>query len=192
MRLISQVETAVPASVNRYLLPRERTVITVRRHPATLIPHLVMAGAGVLAARTLAGRSERQEIARGAYLLFPLYLLYRGAAWPTAYLAVTNERIILIHGVLTRTAAATLMHNATGLTLRRTVPGRLLGYGTLIFEGPGPRRVLRKVRYVPYPEQLYLEIAGLLGREEPDETEPQAQDGRGMTGYDPADPFQQG
>ena len=179
MRLVSQVETEVPASVNRYLLPRERTVITVRRHPATLIPHLVMAAGGLLAARRLAGRSARPGIARGADLLFPLYFLYRGAAWPTTYLAVTSERIMLIHGVLTRTAAATLLQNATGLTLRRTVPGRLLGYGTLIVDCPGRRPVLRKVRYVPYPEQLYLEIASLLGPEEPDETEPQAQDDRG-------------
>ena len=113
MRLLSPVETRPTPSVDRYLLPRELTVITVRMHPATLIGHLVMAGGGLLAARKLTSRSASPEIARGAYLL-PLYLLYRGAAWPATYLVVTNERIMLVRGVLTRTAAAIPFQKVTG------------------------------------------------------------------------------
>jgi Bacterial PH domain len=191
MRLVSPVKTGPPASVNRYLLPQERPVITVRMHPATLTAHLVMAGGGLLAAWKLASRSARPEIAWGAYLLLPLYFLYRGAAWPATYLPVTNERMMLIRGVLTRTAAAIPLQRVAGLTLQRTVPGRLLGYGTLIVDCPGRRQVFRKVRYLPYPEQLYLEISSLLGREELDETAHPAHGGEGMTEHDSADPFQQ-
>ena len=36
MRLVPNTDT-VPASVNRYLLPHERQVITVHQHPAVLI-----------------------------------------------------------------------------------------------------------------------------------------------------------
>ena len=36
MRLVPNTDT-VPASVNKYLLPHERQVITVHRHPAVLI-----------------------------------------------------------------------------------------------------------------------------------------------------------
>jgi len=139
-------------------------------HPATLTGHLVMAGAGLLAAMKLTSRSARREIAWGGYLLFPLYFLYQGAAWPATYLVVTNERMMLVRGMLTRTAAAMPLEKVTGLTLQRTVAGRLLGYGTLIVDCPGRRQVFRKVRYLPYPEQLYLEISHLLGREELDET----------------------
>jgi Bacterial PH domain len=170
MRLASRAGTGPPASVNRYLLPREHPVITVRMHPATLTGHLVMAGAGLLAAMKLASRPARPGIAWGGYLLFPLYFLYRGAAWPATYLVVTDERMMLVRGMLTRTAAAMPLQKVTGLTLQRTVAGRLLGYGTLIVDCPGRRQVFRKVRYLPYPEQLYLEIYGLLSREEPDET----------------------
>jgi uncharacterized membrane protein YdbT with pleckstrin-like domain len=70
--------------------------------------------------------------------------------------------MLLIHGLLSRTAAAMPMDKVTGLTLQRTVLGRLLGYGTLIVASPGRRQAFRKVRYLPYPEQLYLEISGLL------------------------------
>ena len=190
MRLVSPVETGPPASVNRYLLPQESSVITVRMHPATLSGHLIMAAGGLLAARKLTSRSARPGIAWGAYLLFPVYFLYRGATWPATYLVVTNERMMLIRGLLTRTAAAMPLQKVTGLTLQCTVPGRLLGYGTLIVDCPGRRQVFRKVRYVPYPEQLYLEISSLLGREELDETAHPADGGEGMTEHDSADPFQ--
>src|SRR5262249_59535916 len=107
MRLVSPVETGPPASVNRYLLPQERSVITVRMHPATLTGHLLMAGAGLLAAMKLTSRSARPEIAWGGQLLFPLYFLYRGAAWSASYLVVPNKRMMLVRGMLTRTGAAT-------------------------------------------------------------------------------------
>jgi uncharacterized membrane protein YdbT with pleckstrin-like domain len=179
MRLVNPAEPGPPASVNRYLLPQESSVITVRMHPATLTGHLVMAGAGLLTAMKLTSRSARPELAWGGYLLFPLYFLYRGAAWSATYLVVTDERMMLVRGVLTRTTAAMPLQKVTGLTLQRTVAGRLLGYGTLIVDCPGRRQVFRKVRYLPYPEQLYLEISNLLSREEQDETAYPADGGEG-------------
>ena len=73
---------------------------------------------------------------------------------------------MLIGGLLRRTATARPLDQVTGLTLQRTVLGRLLGYGTLIVISPSRRQAFRKVRYLPYPEQLYLEISGLLRPEE--------------------------
>ena len=43
MRLASPVETGRQRSVNWYLLPQERSVITVRMHPATLAGPLILA-----------------------------------------------------------------------------------------------------------------------------------------------------
>jgi hypothetical protein len=183
MRLVSPVETGAPTSVDRYLLPYERSVIAVRMHPATLTWPLILAGGGLLAARKLTGRSTRPDVVWGAHLLLPLYLLYRVAAWPVTYLAVTSGRMVLIRGPLSSTAAAVSLDKVTGLTLQRTVLGRLLGYGTLIADCSGRRQAFRKVRYVPYPEQLYLEISGLIWREEPDET-------ADTTEYDSAEPFE--
>jgi hypothetical protein len=191
MRLVSPVEIEPPTSVNRYLLPQERSVITVRMHPAALAGPLILAGGGLLAARKLTNRSARPDVVWGAYLLVSLYSLYRVAAWPVTYLAVTSERMVLIRGLISRTAAAMPLDKVTGLTLRRTVLGRLLGHGTLIADCPGRRQAFRKLRYVPYPEQLYLEISGLLWREEMDETALPAYGGEGMTAYDSAEPFQQ-
>ena len=168
-------------SVNRYLLPDERSVITVRMHPAALAGPLVLACGGLVAARKLASRSPRSDIVWGAYLPVPLYFLRRLAAWPVTYLVVTDGRMVLIGGLLRRTAAATPLGQVTGLRLQRTVLGRLLGYGTLVVISPSPRQAFRKVRYLPYPEQLYLEISGLLRPEEQGGTTSQQGGGEEVT-----------
>jgi membrane protein YdbS with pleckstrin-like domain len=184
MRQVRPEQIGLPRSVDRYLLPDERSVITVRMHPAALAGPLVLACGALVAARKLAGRSPRPEIVWGAYLLLPLYLLRRLAAWPVSYFTVTDKRMVLTGGLLIRTAAAMPLERVTGLTLQRTVPGRLFGYGTLIVTSASRRQAFRKVRYLPYPEQLYLEISGLLWPQEQSDDE-------GMTAQDSAGPFQQ-
>jgi len=184
MRQVRPEQIGLPRSVDRYLLPDERSVITVRMHPAVLAGPLVLACGALAAARKLAGRSPRPGIVWGACLLAPLYVLRRLAAWPVSYLAVTDRRMVLTGGLLVRTAAAMSVDKVTGLTLQRTVAGRLFGYGTLIVTAASRRQAFRKVRYLPYPEQLYLEISGLLWPEE------QSDDER-MTAQDSPGPLQQ-
>lgn len=191
MRQVSPAQIGPPASVNRYVLPDERSVITVRMHPAALAGPLVLACGGLAAARKLASRSPRSDIVWGAYLLVPLYFLRRLAAWPVTYLVVTDGRMMLIGGLLRRTATAMPLDQVTGLTLQRTVLGRLLGYGTLIIISPSRRQAFRKVRYLPYPEQLYLEISGLLRPEEQAGTISQQGGGEEVTVQDSSGPFQQ-
>jgi hypothetical protein len=159
-------------------------------HPAALAGPLILVCGGLVAARNLTSRSARPDIIWGGYLLLPLYFLRRLAAWPVTYLAVTDRRIVVIGGLASRTAAAMPLDKVTGLTLQRTIPGRLLGYGTLIVASPGRRQAFGKVRYLPYPEQLYLEISALLWPEEAVGTV-SLQGGEGMTAYDTAEPFQQ-
>jgi len=64
----------------------------------------------------------------------------------------------------------------TDMSFQRTFPGRLLGYGEFIVESAGQDQALRRVRFIPYPEQLYLLICGMLfpssADDEDDEGEP--------------------
>ena len=48
MRLLP-AQSGPPAAVNRYLLPDECSVITVRMHPAALAGPLILAGGGLVA-----------------------------------------------------------------------------------------------------------------------------------------------
>ena len=148
--------------MERYLLPRERSCIAVRMHPAVLAGPVIVISGGLVAARKLASRAERPGLVWGAYLLLLLDSSRRAAAWPITYFVVTNERMLLIRGSLFRTVAAMPLDKATGLTLHRSILGRLVGYGSLIVASPGQRQAFRRVRPVPYPEQLYLEVSGLL------------------------------
>jgi hypothetical protein len=191
MRQLIPAQTELPASVNRLLLPYEHSVLTVRMHPAALAGPLILAGGGLTAARNLASRSARPDLIWGACLVLPLPFLRRLAAWPVTYLAVTDKRIVVIGGLACRAAAAMSADKVTGLTLQRTALGRLLGYGTLIITSSGRRQAFRKVRYVPYPDQLYLEIAAVLWPEELDRAVSPGGGAGAMTAYDPAEPFQQ-
>jgi hypothetical protein len=49
--------------------------------------------------------------------------------------------------------------------------GRLLGYGNFIVESAGQNQALRIVDHLPYPEQLYLEVCGLIFQEKEESTD---------------------
>jgi len=165
MRQVSPA-ASVPASVNRYLLPQERSVITVRMHPAVLARPLILASGlvsgGLVAARKLTGRPVRPEIVWGAPLPVLLYFLYRAAAWRVAYFTVTNKRMILINGLVVRKVAMMPLARVTDMSFQRSAMGRVFGYGEFIVESAEQEQALRSVNFLPYPEQLYLEVCGLL------------------------------
>ncbi len=50
----------------------------------------------------------------------------------------------------------------TDMSFQRTFAGRILGYGEFIVESAGQDQALRNIDHIPYPEQLYLEVCGML------------------------------
>jgi hypothetical protein len=50
----------------------------------------------------------------------------------------------------------------TDMSFQRTFSGRMLGYGEFIVESAGRDQALRTIDHIPYPEQLYLEVCGML------------------------------
>ena len=161
MRQVSPA-ASVPASVNRYLLPHERSCITVRKHPAELAGPLILVSGGLLAAGELTRRSVRPKIVWGAYLPVLLYFLQRVAARQATYFTVTDNRMILVSGFVVRKVAMMPLTRVTDMSFRRSALGRLLGYGEFIIESAGQEQALRTINFLPYPEQLYLEVCGLV------------------------------
>ena len=161
MRQVSPA-ASVPASVNRYLLPHERSCITVRKHPAELAGPLILVSGGLVAAGELTRRSVRPKIVWGAYLPVLLYFLQRVAAWQATYFTVTDMRMILVSGFMVRKVAMMPLARVTDMSFRRSALGRLLGYGEFIIESAGQEQALRTINFLPYPEQLYLEVCGLV------------------------------
>jgi uncharacterized membrane protein YdbT with pleckstrin-like domain len=163
----------VPASVYKHLLPHERQVITVRFHPAVLIRPVAevlggLALAGLLSATVTRGNGTAMLVIWLLWLVLVLRLLYKIWAWLEDYFVVTSQRLVLATGIFTRTVNMMPLAKVTDMSFRRSTMGRLLGYGEFVIESAGQDQALRRVDHLPYPEQLYLEVCGLIFKDKGD------------------------
>ena len=166
MRLVPGTDT-VPNAVNKYLLPHEHQVITVRKHPAVLIKPIAVILAGLVLAAVVSTTVARNNgSAVGfvwiAWAVLLLWLVYKVFEWSQDFFIVTSRRMLLATGIITRKVAMMPLVKVTDMSFQRSSLGRLLGYGEFILESAGQDQALRVVNYLPYPEQLYLEVCGLI------------------------------
>jgi uncharacterized membrane protein YdbT with pleckstrin-like domain len=174
MRLVPSSDT-VPASVNKYLLPHERQVITVRRHPAVLIRPIAevlvgLALAGFLSNSAAHGNNTVILVIWVLWAVLVLRLALKVFEWSVDYFVVTSQRMLLATGIITRKVNMMPLGKVTDMSFQRSTIGRILGYGEFILESAGQDQALRIVDHLPYPEQLYLEVCGLIfkGKDEDD------------------------
>ena len=166
MRLISPGANP-PADVDRYLLPHEQEVITVRKHPAVLLAPIAWAAVGLIVAAVLSDTVLRHSsgltwIVWAIWGLVFLRFLWAAINWAVDYFVVTSHRFILTSGLFSRKVAMMPLVKVTDMTFQRSFLGRLFGYGTFILESAGQDQALSTVDYIPYPEQLYLEVCSLI------------------------------
>ena len=166
MRVTSRAASG-PAAVSKYLLPNEQQVIHTRRHPAILIgPSLLtLAGllvAALLSATVLRGYGAMITVIWVAWLVLFGWMIWNVINWAVDYFVVTSHRILLTSGVFTRKVAMMPLTKVTDMSFQRTFSGRMLGYGEFIVESAGRDQALRTIDHIPYPEQLYLEVCGML------------------------------
>jgi uncharacterized membrane protein YdbT with pleckstrin-like domain len=166
MRLVPNTDT-VPASVNRYLLPHERQVITVHQHPAILIRPIFevligLAIAGWLSNSVANGNGTVLLVIWIIWGLVFLRLVVKVFEWAETYFVVTSQRFLLATGIVTRKVNMMPLAKVTDMSFQRSAMGRILGYGEFILESAGQDQALTNVGYLPYPEQLYLEVCGLI------------------------------
>lgn len=128
--------------------PEERICLDARRHSVVLVRPL--------------GRAVALSTAGILLLLLPWPLPVAGAVvqavaavvalvavvrWDRTRFVVTTEKVFLVHGVTRRRASAVMLRSLRMVSLEQTLPGRLLGYGTL---QAGPL----EVEYVPDPRRV--------------------------------------
>jgi uncharacterized membrane protein YdbT with pleckstrin-like domain len=172
MRLVPNTDT-VPASVNRYLLPHERQVITVHQHPAVLIRPIfeVLVGLAIAGWLTTVFAKNNGTAILIIWILWGLVFLrlaIKVFEWGETYFVVTSQRFILATGLLTRKVNMMPLSKVTDMSFQRSTMGRILGYGEFILESAGQDQALNKVDHLPYPEQLYLEVCGLIFKDTDD------------------------
>lgn len=152
-----------PAGAARYLLPNEDCVAMVRRHPAVLLPASAYAVGGLLAAfivsaTLLRGHTTLILIIWGLWGLLMVRLIWQAINWAVDYFVITSKRILLTSGVFTRSVAMMPLSKVTDMSFRRSLAGRLLGYGEFVVESAGQDQALRTIDHIPYPEDLYRRV----------------------------------
>jgi uncharacterized membrane protein YdbT with pleckstrin-like domain len=166
MRLVTPGDSA-PTSVNRYLLPHESQVITVRHHPAVLMKPVALVLGGLIIAGFLSNTLASQvgsvvSWIWWAWLILLAWFVWQVAEWSVDYFVITNQRMILTTGLINRKVAMMPLGKVTDMSFQRSIAGRMLGYGEFVLESAGQDQALRTVGYLPYPEQLYLEVCEMI------------------------------
>lgn len=159
----------VPPVIAKYLLPHERQVITVRLHPAVLIRPVAEALGGLAVAAFLSAIVPRGKdsdlvllIIWLAWAVLFFRLVGRVWEWWDNHFVVTSQRLLLATGVFTKKVNMMPLQKVTDMSFQRSPMGQLLGYGEFIVESAGKDQALSHIDHLPYPEQLYLEVCGLI------------------------------
>ena len=79
-------------------------------------------------------------------------------SWSVDYFVVTSRRILMITGLVNRRVAGIPFPLVNDFSLHRSPVGRRLGFGEFRVRYGARDQVLQRIQYMPYPEQLYLEI----------------------------------
>lgn len=156
-----------PVTITKYLLPNEKRVITVRKHLAILVRPIAFLILGLVIAGALTGfvGVRHGQVLLAAWLLFLVvlgYFIYQAVQWWESYFVVTNQRCLQTSGLITRRVNMLPLVKVTDVILERNLRARLLGYGKLTLESAGTFQALGNIDFLPYPEQLYLEISMLI------------------------------
>ncbi|HEY0935410.1 MAG TPA: PH domain-containing protein [Trebonia sp.] len=100
------------------------------------------------------------------WLILVIRLLFKIYAWLEDYFVVTSKRLLLATGVFRKTVNMMPLSKVTDMRFERSPIGRIFGYGTFIVESAGQEQALHTVDHLPYPEQLYIEVCGLIFKDD--------------------------
>jgi hypothetical protein len=138
------------------MLPvEERLCLESRRHCVVLARPLGWAIVLALAGGLGATQKWPFNVVGAAALALAAAVALRAVwRWDRTKLVVTTEKLFVVHGVMRRHAATVRLGSVDAVELEQTLPGRLLGYGTLIAGPlevtcvPAPREVCRLVDHL--------------------------------------------
>jgi len=156
-----------PRDPDEYLLESERRVIRVRRHWASLLWDTFEAVALLAVCMMISYLLPPegwvvQNLLWYVALFVVLRFTYQVLIWWVERIVVTDKRILMTTGVFTTRALMMPITKVTDLTYKRTLGGRILGYGTMIVESAGQIQALNQIEYLPKPERVFDAISKLV------------------------------
>lgn len=148
-------------TVDKYLMAYEGRVIAVRRHPAVLLVPVSAVVAGLIVCGAVSAVTGAIWV-WWLWLIAIAYLVWKVIAWSLEFFLVTEHRVMVISGVFNRNVVMMPLSKLTDITLNRSMLGRMFGYGEFRTESAGQKQWLQSINFMPYPEQLYLEVSSVI------------------------------
>lgn len=138
----------------------------VRRHPILLARDVLELVVGlyvlVWLRRHLPGVVGVRVLLGLAILLLVGRTTWHAARWTADRFVVTSSRVLLVTGLMNRRVSMLPLRKLTDMSYRRSSLGWMLGYGEFVMESAGESQALHRVRFLPHPDTLYLQLSELL------------------------------
>lgn len=154
---------------DRYLAPGERILLTTRRHPVLLVKPILgwllsLLAVGLISFVITEGNPIPivDQFTLLAALAMTAYTAYRVLVWRRTYYVITDERVLLLKGLVSVDVTAVRLARVTETSFSRSVLGRILGYGTLTLDTAGERLNLASLTHLPRADQAYRLVTSLL------------------------------
>ncbi|MFJ8582723.1 PH domain-containing protein [Micromonospora sp. NPDC093277] len=163
-RRVLPLEDEPTSLVARYLFPTERYRGEWKRHWIHLSTPIII---GVVATFVLgylsgflAGRNVGALTTVAVLLWFAVmgWVAWRVADWWYDRFILTNKRVMVVNGIITRRVAMMPLARVTDMKYEQSPAGRALNYGTFVLESAGQDQALREVKNLPNPNELYLRV----------------------------------
>jgi membrane protein YdbS with pleckstrin-like domain len=162
---VDLIATREPSDlVRRYLFPTEKFRGEWRRHWIHLVKKLAIGVAATFVLGYLSGYFAKQNVPSGLTILVLVWIVVMGwvlwdvAEWYYDRFILTNKRVMLIEGIISRKVAMMPLARVTDMKYTQSPLGRVLGYGTFELESAGQDQALRNVTNLPNPTDLYLQV----------------------------------
>lgn len=96
------------------------------------------------------------------FLVVLAWAVVEVAHWWERFFVVTNKRIMVIEGLIARNINSMPLTKLTDMIYRRSPVGQILNYGFFDVESAGQDQALKKINFVPDPDNTNLQITHLL------------------------------
>ena len=135
----------------------ERVCFDARRHGVVLARPLSQSVVLAVSGAVLLWQPWPLQLPGAALVVAGALLSLRAVwCWERSHLVVTTEKLFVVDGTLRRRSSALRLRSVENLELEQSLPGRLLGYGTLV---AGPL----EIDHVPEPRNVYRLVERLAG-----------------------------
>jgi membrane protein YdbS with pleckstrin-like domain len=163
-RSVTPLEDEPSALVSRYLFPTEKFRGEWKKHWIHLVNQFLVAALATFLIGWLTGWLAKHgqkglvTVAILIWLLVMVWVGWRVADWYLDRFVLTNKRLMVINGLVTRTVGMMPLVRVTDMKYEQSPLGRMLNYGTFVVESAGQDQALREVKPLPNPNELYLRI----------------------------------